>query len=344
MNSTTKRSLISVALLAVLTTGCHKPTFDTMAPSKLKWSLAVIAQAPSNDQKATIESLVGNFAMQKAITGQVDWVAAGAGAPVLNKIMQKGQTDLVLWTADSGDVQTVAQKNDQTRFAVIGADKAPTLSNVRNITIDRKRLMFLAGFLAAEANRESSEPFTVLVDTVRPADDPDWQMILAGSKFAGRNDIPRQVQSSDLAPPVQNQNMTTGGKQDNTVQKVPQRPVRFTGRSLLLLDKLTGDAVQKIKAQGLKVIRTDLSSKPIEVQGNVVAQPSSILEDAVQEEGNLLAVGKWSGKQLVQVAPKHPYQLLQAALFTDKDISDRLDIIDAQLADGSLKPESNMAP
>jgi hypothetical protein len=339
MKPTTKRSLISVALLAVLTTGCHKPTFDSMAPSKLKWSLSVVAQAESNDQKAAIDSLVSNFAMQKAITGQVNWVATGAGAPVLNKIVQKGQTDLVLWTADSGDVQAVAQKNDQTRFTVIGSDKAPTLSNVRNITIDRKRLMFLAGFLAAEANRESIEPFTVLVDTVRTANDSDWQLILAGSKFAGRNDIPRQVQSSDLAPPTQN-SKTTGDKKDGTWNSVQQRSVRLTGRSVLLLDSLTTESVQKIKAQGLKVIRTDLSSKPNEVQSNVVAQPASILEDAVQEEGNLLAAGKWTGKQVVQVAPKHPYHLLQAGLFTDKDISNRLDIIDDQLAGGSLKPDS----
>ncbi|MGZ4162627.1 MAG: hypothetical protein ACXVDB_00955, partial [Tumebacillaceae bacterium] len=299
----------------------------------------VVAQSESNDQKAAVESLVGNFAMQKAITGQVNWVAAGGGAPALTKIVQQGQTDLVLWSADSGDVQAVAQKNDQVRFAVIGADKAPTLSNVRNLTTDHKRLLFLAGFLAAEANRESSEPFTVLVDTLRTVDDPDWQLILAGSKFAGRHDLPRQVLSADLAPPKED-NQTSANGQSATEYTPPKQPVRLTGRSVLLLDSLPAEATSKIKELGLKVIRTDQSGKPNAVQSNVVAEPASILQDAVQEEGNVLAAGKWSGKQVVSITPKHSFVLLQAGLFTDKDLSGRLDIIDDQLANGSLKPDT----
>lgn len=371
---TSKRSFLLVALLAVLTTGC-KPTFDTMEPNKLKWSLSVVAQASSADQKTTVETLLNNFALQHAITGQVDWVAAGAGAPALKNIVQKGTSDLVVCTADAGSVQTVAAQNDQIRFAVVGDGQKPTLDNVRNITIDRKRLLFLAGFLAAEANRESSEPFTVLVSKPLADNDPDWQMILAGSKLAGRHDIPVQIQTSALSAPstggkgvtgttgtsdttgtTATGTTTTTGSTDtassttvntgatNAIGNSPvTQPLRLSGHSVLLLDNLTSDATAKIKSLGMKVVRTDLSDKPIAVQSNVIAQPAPILSDALQEEADLLAAGKWSGKQLVSLDPKHPYQLLLPGLFANKDIGTQLQIIEEQLANGSLKPETILA-
>ncbi|PWK15484.1 hypothetical protein [Tumebacillus permanentifrigoris] len=319
----------AIAAFVVLTTGCHQPTFDQLQPAKLKWSVSVIAVAESDEQKNSIQELVGKLAGEHAMATNVTWLDKPAdAAATLEQVASTPGVDLVLLGADADNLQTVAQKHPNVRFGVLGEGSAAGLANVRALTTDHKRKLFLAGFLGAEANKESSAPFSVYVDKTRSASDDDWQWVLAGVRFAGRKDTPVQVTTSGLLP-------TTGS---TTTERAT-----LSGRALVLLDEMPDEVWAKIRDRGMKLIRTDQSTKGLAVQSNHVAQPSNLLVEAFDEESRLLHDGKWTAGQQVELAAKHIYRLTQPGLFLDKSLATRLELIEDQLTTGALKPETYLA-
>ena len=319
------------ALVAVLTAGCHKPTYDQLQPRTVKWSLSVVAQAESDQQKKNVESILAEAAKGRPMTTQAQWAAPAQALPAVAAAV-KQKADLIV--TDAKGIDSVAKQHSEVRFAVVGDSTAPTLPNVRHVALDPKQRYFLAGFLAAEANRQSAEPFTVLVDHAYAADDPDWQMIIAGCRAAGRKDVPAQVQASAFAAPPTGQE--TGKK---TVLTTP----RLSGQTLLLLTNLPDAAWTKAKARGMVLIRTDDSLQPIAQQASVLAQPSSLLEEALREEASLLTSGKWQGEQAVKVQGKHPFKIVNGGLVPDKDLQMRFELMEDQLAAGSITPDSYLS-
>jgi hypothetical protein len=326
----------AVAAIAVLTTGCHGPTFDQLQPHQLKWSISVIALAESEEQKTAIQDLASKLAGEQAMAANLTWLGSpDEAAAVLDKVADTAGVDLVLLAADADNLQTVAQKHPNVRFAVLGAgNTASGLSNVRTLAPEHKRKYFLAGFLAAEANKESSAPFSVYVDKTRSAADEDWQMVLAGVRFAGRKDTPIQVSKTALLPPAGN-----AGNAGIAGSTAGDRAT-LSGRSLLLLDAMPDEVWAKIRDRGMKLIRTDQSTKGLAYQSNSAAQPSSLLTEAFGEESQLLHDGKWTAGQGVELPAKHIYRLTQPGLFLDKSLATRLELIDDQLTSGALKPET----
>ncbi|WP_236588186.1 hypothetical protein [Tumebacillus amylolyticus] len=318
----------AVAVSAVLVSGCQ-PEYDQLKPNQVKWAMSVIAVADNDEQKAAIQEMTSQLAGTLAMATNVTWLAKPEeAAAALDKAAGTPGVDLVLLNTASDNLQAVAQKHPEKRFAVLGDENVPQLSNVRTMRHDHNRMMFLAGFLAAEANKESSAPFSVYVDKVRPTTDSDWQLVLAGVRFAGRKDAPVQVPKDAILPPT-----TNTGKTGTSVQKAT-----LTGRSLLLMDEMPDEVWAKIQDRGMKIIRTDQSTKGLAYQSNSVAQPSSLLQEAVKEESQLLQEGKWSAGQAVEVPAKQIYQLTQPGLFLDKSLATRLELINDQLASGALKP------
>lgn len=322
-----------VATVAMMTTGCLQPSFDELQPHKLKWSISVLAVAQSEEQKTAVQDLASNLAATQAMAMNVMWLDKNTdAAAALDKVADTPGVDLVLLTANASNLQALASKHPQVRFAVLDQPNVPSLANVRALTTQRTRNLFLAGFLAAEANKESNAPFSVYVDKVRPTTDPDWQAILAGSRFAGRKDVPLQVPKDALLPPTGSAEKSTG----NAVKVTP------SGRSILLLDELTADVYAKIHERGMKVIATDQSTKTLADPANLVAEPATLLAEALQEESSLLHDGKWTAQQQVELPGKQLFRLTQPEQFLDKSLATRLDLIEDQLSTGTLKPETYM--
>src|SRR3569833_1209260 len=111
----TKRWIGVCAILALVATGCHKPTFDQLQPRTDKWSLAVVAQAEAQAQQAEVQRLSEDAAKVHAMTSQVNWVAPQDEVKTAARYAEKS-TDLVMLTngADLGDLP---QKNLRARFA-----------------------------------------------------------------------------------------------------------------------------------------------------------------------------------------------------------------------------------
>lgn len=293
----------------------------------------MIALAESEEQKTAIQDLASKLASEQAMAANLTWLEApDEAAAALDKVAGTAGVDLVLLAADADNLQTVAQKHPNVRFAVLGAgNTASGLSNVRTLAPEHKRKYFLAGFLAAEANKESSAPFSVYVDKIRSAADEDWQLVLAGVRFAGRKDTPIQVSKTALLPPA--------GNAGNAGSTAADRAT-LSGRSLLLLDAMPDEVWAKVRDRGMKLIRTDQSTKGLAYQSNSAAQPSSLLTEAFGEESQLLHDGKWTAGQGVELPAKHSYRLTQPGLFLDKSLATRLELIDDQLTSGALKPET----
>ncbi|KEO84193.1 hypothetical protein [Tumebacillus flagellatus] len=324
----------AVAASAVLISGCHQPEFEQLKPTKVKWALSVIAVSPGDAQKTAIQGMVSQLAATQAMATNVTWLEKPAdAAAALDKAAASPGVDLILLGNASDNLQAVAQKHPEKRFAVLGDENVPHLSNVRSLTAVHKNVLFLAGFLAAEANKESSAPFSVYVDKTRPSSDPDWQTVLAGVRFAGRKDAPIQVSKDAILPPPPS---NTGKAASN----VTNQKATLSGRSLLLLDEMPDDVWAKIRDRGMKCIRTDQSTKGLAYQSNCVAQPATLLQEAVGEESQLLQAGKWAAGQSVELQAKQVFNLTQPELFLDKDLATRLDLIQEQLASGALKPET----
>lgn len=332
-----KRWIGACAALALIATGCHKPTYDQLRPSTVKWSLAVVAQAESQTQQTEVQKLVDDAAKVHAMTSQVAWVASQDVLKTATHYAEQ-RTDLVM-LSDGTDLGGLPQKNLRTRFVVVGDASQPNSVNVRHLVPDQKQLYFLAGYLAAEANKESAEPFSVLVANPVPADDPRWKMIVAGSHYSGRKDMPVQLLASDFSAtqPVAN---------DATRTKAPavvKTPV-VSGQSLVLLTDLSDQAWAKIRTKNVDLIRTDERTVPLAQQANVLAQPKSLLTEALKEETDLLQSGKWQGQQVATLSAKYLYAVVNPQRVHDQGLASRLEVIEDSLAVGSIMPDDYVGP
>jgi basic membrane lipoprotein Med (substrate-binding protein (PBP1-ABC) superfamily) len=343
MKKRTSRSLALCATLALalLSAGCHQPTFEQMQPTKNKWSLAVLAPADNDEQKAQLQSNIDKLARERAISARIFWVKPDQAAAALAELTKK-KVDLVLLDLNVPNLGDLAKANPQTRFAVL--DEGAQLStNVRQLQLDPQQLLFLSGFLAAEANKQSSEPFTVLVDKARTASDEDWKMVLAGVHYAGRKDVPIQIVASELSA----SDATNGSNANAARQTVTRQLPKLSGRSILLLgtnaDGISDAAWARIKAKGMVMVRSDQTDRPFPQAANVVAKPSSGLEAALGEEADLLAAGKWQGDQTANVKQKRQFDLLQPDLFADKNLQIRLEQLEELLASNRLDPQRFVA-
>jgi len=325
-------------LVAMLVTGCHKPTFEDLEPSTMKWSLAVVGTLQDEQQKQAVQKLADNVS-QGSLQAEVAWTAPAEAGHTLEGLASRQGLDLVLVPAGLPNLQEVAAKHDMLRFAVLGDPAEPALPNVRHLTLDKKRLYFLAGFLAGEANRQTSEPFTVLVDQIYRNTDEEWQWILAGSRLAGRKDIPVQVQAAAFLPPDDSEN----GNGTRSVFPRPQT-VNLSGKAMVLTTPVPDAAWTRIRQEGVGVIRTGESFSALPEGTRVLAEPLYSLTDALREEAAELTGGKWAGRQKVTLPSKRVYQLPNPNLFPDKGgIATRLELFEEQLAAGSLQPEADQA-
>lgn len=333
----TKRWIGVCAVVALIATGCHKPTFDQLQSSTVKWSVAVVAQAESQAQQAEVQKLSEDAAKVHAMTSQVAWVAPEDVSKTAARYADNG-TDLVLLTngADLGDLP---KKNVRTRFAVLGDASQPNSINVRHLVPDQKQFYFLAGYLAAEANKDSAEPFSVLVAKSLPADDQRWKMIVAGAHYAGRKDVPAQVIASEL-------DATEKPATDSTKRAAAPvvNPPVVKGRSLILLTDLSDQAWAKIRTKNIHLIRTDSRTSPLAQQANVLAQPKSLLAEALKEETELLQSGKWQGQQVATLSAKHLYAVVNPQRLRDQGLASRLELIEDSLTVGSIKPDDYVGP
>ncbi|MCX7568596.1 hypothetical protein OS242_01260 [Tumebacillus sp. DT12] len=334
MKTYTGRGLLAALLIAVMMTGCHKPTFDHLESKETKWSLAVIAAAGDEAENNALQAAVNKTAQEKSVTAQVRFVKPEEAAAALEQTAQMQGLDLVVLGTPVDNLADVAAKHPQLRFAVAG-EGATEGTNVRRVALERKQLLFLAGFLAAEANKQSSEPITVLVDKVRPATDPDWQMILAGVIYGGRKDAPVQVPASAFAP--QQESSRTG-----TQPRTPQP--KLSGRGLIFLDSTERTAPESafaaMRSKGMVLIRTDQDSRPITLQERVAALPATVLDSMIGEEAGVLTSGRWAGDQTAALKQKNQYDLRLPELFADRGLATRLEQIEELLAAGRVQPES----
>jgi nucleotide-binding universal stress UspA family protein len=348
MRKQTGRGLLAALLVAILTTGCHKPTFDHLEPRQIKWSLLVLAEEGDDAQNRALQAAVEKTARDQGVTAQVRFVKPEEADAALEQSAQIQGLDLIVLGTRADNLASVASQHPELRFAVAGELADPGV-NVRQVVLDRKRLLFLAGFLAAEANKQSSEPITVLVDRERPANDPDWQMILAGVRYAGRKDTPVQIKASLFAEreaSVQ-PNATERNVGENSQRRMntrPAQPPKLSGRGLIFLDGTERTAPEQafaaMRAKGMLLIRTDQDPRPIALQDRVAAVPTDVLETALKEEAATLASGKWAGEQSVAVKQIHHYDLRLPELFADRALSTRLEQVEELLAAGSIQPES----
>lgn len=344
---------VSCLAAALLTAGCHKPTYEDLEPAGLKWSMAVVGATTTGErERQAVQALV-----DKLTTGplhaQVTWVDPAELAHTVETIANQGGIDLVVTTADV-DVANVAAAQDGVRFSVIGEASEPTVDNVRHYRLDRRHVYLLAGFLAAEANKDQREPFTVIVDRPLTAEDEAWKMILAGSRMAGRQDQPVLVLAdsfrSETNPttrtpagtiqPATNQTGQTGQVRTLTANQ-PLVQAALSGRSaVLLVDALPEQAWPKLRAKNMGVVRTSEEPSTWPAGARVLAEPVVSLSAAVQGEAEQLMQGRWKGKQTVTLAPKRLFQLLQPELFPDKQgVVARYELYEAEVLSGALKPE-----
>ncbi|HEU4963186.1 MAG TPA: hypothetical protein VFV52_04905 [Bacilli bacterium] len=316
-----KPYILLCALLTAFSIGCHKPEYDEMQPSKPKWALGVVAHAESLEQQKLLQTLTDELTREQAMTTRISWTPAEKASQELETMTKSKGLDLLVFEHQVPQIAELARKNQQMRFTLLGNQPAPDSLNVRRITHDRDQLLFFAGFLAGEANRDSKTPFSVLVDHPHPADDKDWQLLVAGARLAGQSLPPLQVVQSDLL--------------QKTTYASP-----FSGKALVLLDPV-GEAVwPKIGQFSISLVRTDENVGSIPLQGRVLAQPGSLLVEAVKEEADLLTDGKWQGKTTVALTSKHTYRLLLPGLFPDKNLPTRLELFEDQYVSGLLKPSS----
>ncbi|ASS75574.1 hypothetical protein CIG75_11630 [Tumebacillus algifaecis] len=326
------RKLIAAGCLtAVFVSGCYKPTFENMEPSSIKWSMSFVSTAENEEEKHSVEQLVSEVASENGLSSAVVY---STDANALSQVTEYPGLDLVVAAADTPQIGELAAKHPELRFSLLGDTAEPKLSNVRHLIHDRKKLLFLAGFLAAEANRTSNAPFTVLVKEPRSADDADWQMILAGHHYAGRNDVPQQVTISAL------EGTTTG--QGEVGQQNPGTS-KLSGLSMVLLDPPSDRAWERLKASNQVLIRTDERATAVPLQDRVIAQPASLYEAALRQEAKLLVSGSWTGQQNVTLTGKRTFQVLTPAAFANGQIDVRLELIEEQIGAGSLNPEQYIA-
>lgn len=316
-------------LTAVFVSGCHKPTFEHMEPSTIKWSMSVVSTAQSEEEQQSVAKLTQEVTGKQGLSAEVLFPAQDGDMAKL--AAQKG-LDLVLASADTPQIAEQVKEHPELRFSLLGDTSDPKQSNVRHLVHDRARLLFIAGYLAAEANRTSNQPFTVVVKELRAADDPDWQMIMAGMHYAGRKDVPVQVQVSAL-----------DGTNSANDQTAAQGAQALKGLSAVLLDPVTEKAWEGLGAGGQWLIRTDEKTSAVPLQDRVIAQPASLYETALEQEAELLVSGKWTGQQKVVVEGKRSYRINNASAFADAGVDVRLELIEEQLKSGGIKPDEYTA-
>jgi hypothetical protein len=337
MKQHVRKLLVAGSLLAVLFSGCHKPTFDEMEPSSIKWSLSVVSTAKTPEEMGAIKQLTEEVAGQRGLSAYAAFVEQEPDALV--KAAEKKGLDLVI-AAGGQSVADLAKEHPELRFSVLGDASEPQLANVRHLVHDRNKVLFLAGYLAAEANRTSREPFTVLVNEPRTAEDADWQMILAGMHYAGRKDLPVQVQNKDLDG---SEHAGEEPKHEGVPNAARQPKPGLSGRAVLLLDMPTEKAWEKLGQKSQVIIRTDELTSDVPLQDRVGAQPASLLEPALRQESELLVSGKWTGQQKVTISTKKTYEITSPDLFPNREMGVLLELIEEQLRSGSIKPEDYIA-
>lgn len=324
--------LLLGSLLAVFVSGCHKPSFEDMEPSSMKWSLSVVSSATSEAEKQEAERLVAEVASQRGLSAEVVYPAEDLD---LTALAERTGLDLMLFESKVPSFDELAQKHPELRFSVLGDSSEPKLSNVRHLVHDRKKMLFLAGYLAAEANRAAKEPFTVLVNELRKADDEDWKMLVAGMHYAGRKDVPLQLQMAALTQKEPEGETAGRVGQNGSEQGQPA----LSGLAIVLLDLPSDKAWEKLKQKNQVIIRTDESRANVPLQERVGAQPASLYEAALRQEAELLASGKWSGQQKVALTGKQTYKVTAPALFPDQQIGVLLELIEERIRTGSIKPD-----
>lgn len=317
----TKPYILLCALLAAFTVGCHKPEFDELQAGQPKWSVAVVAHAESEAQQKQVKKTADELTREQAMTTRISWTPAEKASTELDQMTKLQGLDLLIFEHQVPEIETIARKNPQMRFVLLGEQPAPSLMNVRRIAHDRRQVLFLAGFLAGEANRGSKYPFSVLVDRPRTMEDEEWQLVVAGSRLAGQKLAPLQVVQSELPESAQ-----------------ARSP--FSGNVLLLLDAVPETVWPKLSRYAIPLVRTDESILNVPLQDRVLAQPASLLHEALAEEAEALATGKWQGKETIALKGKHTYRLTQPGLFPDPELAARLELYEAQYAAGVIKPEN----
>jgi hypothetical protein len=329
-----KRSYRLMGLLcgALLLSACHKPTFADLEPGTLKWSLSVVAVQGQEEQQQKVAELIEELSKGKALSAEVRWVAQDQMANTVDQIMQDGHTDLLVMPGSPELAEKVQQatKNERLRVAVVGGTEPALVNNLRHVTHDRGSLLFLAGFLAAEANKDLREPFSVLVEKPLSPADEEWKMIVAGARYGGRTDLPVQV--------VVGAGGATGkgGATGTNVGK----PFVLSGKAAVVMARLPEDVGAKVTARKMALIRTDLSPLPAAQQEYVLAQPVSLLEEALREEIELLLAGRWQGGVTVPLKSKKLFEIVKPSLIRDQGLSTRLELIEEQLNAGRIKPQT----
>ncbi|ARU62533.1 hypothetical protein CBW65_17370 [Tumebacillus avium] len=292
--------------------------------------MSVVSTAQSEAEQQSVAKLAQEVAGKQGLSADVLYPAQDGDVAKLAS--QKG-LDLVLASADTPQIAELAKAHPELRFSLLGDTSDPELSNVRHLVHDRARVLFIAGYLAAEANRTSNQPFTVVVKELRAADDPDWQMIMAGMHYAGRKDVPVQVPVSALDGTDAAAGQTAAGQ--------GARPLK--GLSAVLLDPLSEKAWAGLGAGGQWLIRTDEKTAALPLQDRVIAQPASLYETALEQEAELLVSGKWTGQQKVIVEGTRSYRINNASAFADAGMDVRLELIEEQLKSGAIKPDQYTA-
>lgn len=320
MSKTTRHLIITTILCSLFVTGCHKPTFDHLEPTTEKWSLTVLAQTGNDQEKAAVESLTAQLAQDKKNTAfQVKWVKPEEASNLFQQTADQSMADLVVLAADSQGANEIALKHPDKRFTFLGGQGVMAGENVRHVTHDPNKKWFLAGLIAAEANKTSREPFSVLVDKPLLPTDEAWKMIVAGARYAGRTDMPVQVHSGQT---------------------------ELSGKAMILLTELGEETGKRAKQERVALIRTDERYADIPLQANVIAEPATLLSGALADEVQAVTTGKWQGEQ-INLSVKRTYDLHQSAVLSDRglveDLAGRLEFIEAGLTTGSIKPESIFA-
>jgi len=320
MSKTTRHLILSTILCSLLVTGCHKPTFDHLEPTTQKWSLTVLAQTANDQEKATVEGLAAQLMQDKKNTAfQVKWVTSAEAPTLFQHTADQSMTDLVILAADVKGANEIIAKHPDKRFTVLGGQEVTTGQNVRHFTHDSKKKWFLAGLIAAEANKASREPFSVWVDKPLLPSDEAWQMIVAGARYAGRTDTPVQVGPGRGA---------------------------LSGKAMVLLSELDETAGKNVQQERMALIRTDERYADIPLQANVIAEPAALLSTALPSEVQALTAEKWQGEQ-AELSVRRTFDLYQSAVLSDRqlteELGDRLEFIEAGLTTGSIKPESILA-
>lgn len=306
-----------------------------MEPSSIKWSMSVVSGAESEAEQQAADVLAQEVAGKHGLSAEVLYTAKGGNVSQLASL--KG-LDLVLAAADTPKIQELAKAHPELRFSLLGDTSDPTLSNVRHLVHQRARILFLAGFLAAEANRTSSQPFTVVVKELRTPDDPDWKMIMAGLHYAGRKDVPVQV-------PVSQLDGTAGAGTDASAGQTAanRNTPKLQGLLAVLLDPVSEAAWEQLRAGGQWLVRTDERAAAVPLQDRVIAQPASLYEAALEQEAALLVSGKWTGQQKAVVEGKQTYRIANPSAFADAQIGVRLELIEQQVKSGAIKPDEYVA-